>query len=345
MLQQADANYLYVKSVPPSRFKAGSEYRYQLVVRSRKGGIKYKLQDGPDKMSLSTDGLLTWEVPADFAGDEADVIVAVSDETGQEIFHTFTAMSSQRAVADKGGERPRPAGPASRGRQPPASRGRQPPDPYPGADAARLAYEQVDIKPAPLKNDREELVTPSAIGDLCVGGGGRFLILYLPKDRKLAIFDANEAKIVKYLPLPEDDAVLAAGLDKLIVALPASNILQRWNLKTFEREAMAPAPIKDKIGNVVMGSASRGPLLLCTVDGEREAQRHGSAARSHDLQAPRPEMDGGWRAWLHCRVGTSVRRRQVDQHAHQPRQRNPFRSFDFAEWQPGQGTGHAQHLQ
>jgi hypothetical protein len=118
------------------------------------------------------------------------------------------------------------------------------------------------IKPAPLKGDQEERPLPSAVGAVCVGGGGRFLILHLPRDRKLAVFDANEAKVVKYLPVAEDDVKIAAGQDKLIVALPAGNVLQRWNLATFEKEATVAAPAKGTLKTLAMGSASRGPLFL-----------------------------------------------------------------------------------
>jgi hypothetical protein len=118
------------------------------------------------------------------------------------------------------------------------------------------------IRPAPLKSDREELALPGSVADVRVGGGGRYLIFSLPSRRQLAIFDANEARIVKYLPLAEDDARFAAGIDKLIVALPGANILQRYDLTTFEREATVQSPVAGTLQMVQMGSASRGPLYL-----------------------------------------------------------------------------------
>jgi hypothetical protein len=119
----------------------------------------------------------------------------------------------------------------------------------------------VAIKPPVLDQDRVVRQLPSTIGDVCGGGGGRFLILYLPQVRKLAIFDANEAKVVKYLDFTEDGIKFAAGMDKLIVALPDSGSLQRWNLLTFERETMVRAPLQGTVTALCMGSASNGPLL------------------------------------------------------------------------------------
>ena len=41
-------------------------------------------------MQVSAGGLLKWRVPADFKGEEGDVILNVRDGSGKEVFHTFT---------------------------------------------------------------------------------------------------------------------------------------------------------------------------------------------------------------------------------------------------------------
>ena len=103
---------------------------------------------------------------------------------------------------------------------------------------------------------------PDTVDNVTVGGGGRFLIFHLPKLRQLAVFDANEAKIVKYLPLAEDNVKVAAGLDKLFIALPVSHVLQRWSLTTFEKEITVPNPVSGSVAKMLMGSATRGPLVI-----------------------------------------------------------------------------------
>jgi hypothetical protein len=74
---------------PPAEAAAGSAFRYAPVVRSKKGGARVKLESGPDGMRLGADGAVAWAVPADAAGTEADVILSVTDASGQEVFHTF----------------------------------------------------------------------------------------------------------------------------------------------------------------------------------------------------------------------------------------------------------------
>ena len=122
----------------------------------------------------------------------------------------------------------------------------------------------VETRPAPLEQEAVVLPLPHTVDDVTVGGAGRFLIFRLPKLHQLAVFDANEAKVVKYLPLAEDGAKIAAGLDKLIVALPASHALERWSLTTFEKEVTVPSPVNGSVAKMLMGSATRGPLILGT---------------------------------------------------------------------------------
>src|SRR5262249_45624678 len=109
---------------------------------------------------------------------------------------------------------------------------------------------------------------PGVVRDIVLGGGGRFVVLALPDTRKIAIFDVNEAKVVKYLPMAEADALLAAGMEKLVVCLPRAHVVQRWGLGTFEREGGAPCPVAGNLKAGCMGWASSGPLLLVS---ERES--------------------------------------------------------------------------
>ncbi|MBI1917848.1 MAG: hypothetical protein HYS12_24400 [Planctomycetes bacterium] len=67
----------------------GKEYVCPLVVRSKKGGVKAKLEGGPAGMKVLPEGKLVWTVPKDFSEAEVDVILTVSDASGQEVFHSF----------------------------------------------------------------------------------------------------------------------------------------------------------------------------------------------------------------------------------------------------------------
>ena len=116
-----------------------------------------------------------------------------------------------------------------------------------------------EIKPAPLKEDREERALPGPVSDVCVGGGGRFIVLNLASERKIAIFDVNEAKVVKTLTVEDDAASVAANLDKLIIA--GAGKIERYSLDTFEKEGSVKLPAGQAGAVLLMGSATRGPLI------------------------------------------------------------------------------------
>jgi predicted Zn finger-like uncharacterized protein len=271
-LEKSDIDYLVVTSQPPPTARKGQLFQYQLVVKSKKGGVKYKLESGPNGMRIDAKGMLNWQVPPDAADAQADVIITVSDATGQELFHTFKLS----IAAGAGVEAAQPERPPVAGKEPPAPVEARPKPAGPEAPAAAEvkppappAAAAVVIKPPTLDKDQVTRELPSTVADLAVGGGGRYLILYLAKVRKLGVFDVNEAKVVHYIPLTEDGVKFAAGLDKLFIAMTTSNVLQRWNLTTFEREVAVPLPVQGTVQSLTMGCASNGPLLLVTGDGDR----------------------------------------------------------------------------
>jgi hypothetical protein len=88
-LEKSGVDYLLITSSPSTTAKKGALYAYRLEVKSKKGGVKSRLESGPPGMKLSPKGVLTWRVPADFAEDQADVLITVTDAGGQEVFQKF----------------------------------------------------------------------------------------------------------------------------------------------------------------------------------------------------------------------------------------------------------------
>lgn len=114
-----------------------------------------------------------------------------------------------------------------------------------------------------------EVKLPGTVADTCSGGSGRYFILHLNGKKQLAVFDVTQSKVVKYIPLTSDSVKFAAGQDKLIVAYPDDGVLARFDLTTFEKEVTAKSPVDSTIRQVCMGSASNGPLLVSSSDGQR----------------------------------------------------------------------------
>jgi S1-C subfamily serine protease len=120
----------------------------------------------------------------------------------------------------------------------------------------------VAIVPPTIVEDKVVKKLPDTFADVVVGGGGRYLIFHLAKLKKLAVFDVNEARVTKYIPLAEDDITFTAGLDCIVIGLKQANKLERWSLTTFEMEKSAAPPFNENITGVLMGHASNGPLVV-----------------------------------------------------------------------------------
>lgn len=89
-LEKAGTDYLFVPADPPVTARKGDRYTHQLAVRSKRGGVRCKLDAGPRGMTVSADGRVEWPVPADFPDKTTPVIVSITDASGQEVFKSFT---------------------------------------------------------------------------------------------------------------------------------------------------------------------------------------------------------------------------------------------------------------
>src|SRR5262245_33255781 len=114
--------------------------------------------------------------------------------------------------------------------------------------------------PALRKGDREEIYL-GRVAKVAVGRGGGHLVLHLPEQKKLAVFDVFRGKVAEDIPLAGEVVRFAAGAKHLVVLYPNAKLLQVWSLEDFKKERSAPFPdalTRDDIHQVCMGSASRG---------------------------------------------------------------------------------------
>ena len=71
---------------------------------SKAGKVKYSLDSGPDGMSITSDGVLRWNVPAGFNESAVGVIVSIEDGSGQSLFHAFEIrLPAQPTAPDPAG--------------------------------------------------------------------------------------------------------------------------------------------------------------------------------------------------------------------------------------------------
>ena len=128
--------------------------------------------------------------------------------------------------------------------------------------AVRAGDTPTAVTPPALTQDKVVKSLPEAFTEVATGGNGRYLVFRFPKLKKLGVFDLTESKVVGYVPLAEDKAVYAAGLNAVIVGLPEAGRLERWSLATLEREKSVPR--QSEMKGVVMG---HGTDRVVAVDG------------------------------------------------------------------------------
>ena len=78
----------------------------------------------------------------------------------------------------------------------------------------------------------------------------RLLVLKIEHEPALTIYDAVEGKLLRKLLLPTPEFVYSAGGEAVVVYFPEFHELQRWNLKTYEREMLKETT--DQITNLAM---------------------------------------------------------------------------------------------
>jgi len=105
---------------------------------------------------------------------------------------------------------------------------------------------------------RELAGTATAVA---VGGAGRYLLFTLV-ERRLAVFDVNTADIVKRIPLASEQALVAAGASKFVIAYPENKRIECWDLGTMARDGDAhPLPFDGTLEALALGADSDGPIL------------------------------------------------------------------------------------
>jgi len=165
--------------------------------------------------------------------------------------------------------------------------GLRPPPGFPGArpgvgpKAAGVAPKfapivPLSVLPTPLAKEREERSLAAPVEVAVPAGGGRLLLLHLPKVRQVAVFDVNLGKVVKHIPANDDRVFIAGGMNSFVMYLAEKRVLERWNCKSLQKEEDLKDPFgNDEVYGLAMGCGSNGPLVAA-LGGDRMPPRRGA---------------------------------------------------------------------
>lgn len=110
--------------------------------------------------------------------------------------------------------------------------------------------------------DARTLELPFRIYSAATGGGGRYLAMFLSAVRLVAVVDLYAGKVAAYIPCDDDDALVAAGLDKLVVADNHAHEVRVYDLSTARPLTQRRFDPSMHFRRVAMGSSSSGPVVL-----------------------------------------------------------------------------------
>ena len=88
-LGQASGDYLAVAALRSLNASPGQKLETVVVARSKNGGITCSLADGPEGMTVTPAGEITWLVPKEQKTSTVKAVVSVGDRSGQEVLVTL----------------------------------------------------------------------------------------------------------------------------------------------------------------------------------------------------------------------------------------------------------------
>ena len=74
----------------------------------------------------------------------------------------------------------------------------------PGVKGEAWAAEDTASLFQKYKGEQQEIKLPEKVTDVVLAGSGRYLLIQMGAAKQLAVFDVNQAKIIKTLPLISD---------------------------------------------------------------------------------------------------------------------------------------------
>lgn len=244
-LKQTGASYLVVNSKPDISVNIGETFTYQVDALSS-SPVTYKLDKGPEGMTLTPSGQLTWTLTTKYQDQVVDVLINATNEEGKNTQHAFSIPVKLKRViiaADAGRNGRGTSGDIASNNNPkqPGGVNNKNPDstgPLPGEFIAML-------------DDK--------FNNMTTGGNGRYLIFQFAEKENLAIFDITKRAVVKEISAPKD-ALIAASKEKLVIVFPKENKIERWDLDSLRRDKARDLDPKEVPEAVAMGENSDGPL-------------------------------------------------------------------------------------
>jgi serine/threonine protein kinase len=174
-----------------------------------------------------------------------------------------------------------------------------------------------ELPQQPKAAAENSIKTPDLIADAVVAGGGKWVVLKMETMPVLAVYDADTQNIVKLLRLPSANFLYAAGGDKVLIYYPENNLLQTWDLNSFQQLKTKPNPTGAVICRLTMGHSNNSLALVRYATGTQALDNAGTyfldVATLENLSASLPKEQGArglnssYRDFIHQRADSNLR--------------------------------------
>ncbi|QJW95940.1 hypothetical protein [Frigoriglobus tundricola] len=123
------------------------------------------------------------------------------------------------------------------------------------------------ITPPPLTDNVTPLDLPGRVGQIAVGGGGRYIVMHFPDKGQLGVLDVATA-VSQFVEADRGDRVrIAAGQSRVVLFSPDTNAVQVFALPDLNKVAETPFPMSN-CQSIAMGSRTNGPVLAVSTSGD-----------------------------------------------------------------------------
>lgn len=208
---------------------AGERWSHQIKTAGCPAAPQFRVIEAPRDMSVSPDGLLTWDVPVRLA-TIGPVVVEVSYQ-GVTRRQTIRPVPSQRAESTRSAAAP----------------------------IARLPG---------LTNHHDYLPLKGQVARTAIAGNGRYVICAILEAQQLEIIDLLESRSVAHIPWKAGEAFypFAAGGERVVVYDRKANQLLLYDLRTGRPTGQLKNPFATPISDIAMGWKS-GEAVFCVSSG------------------------------------------------------------------------------
>lgn len=123
-----------------------------------------------------------------------------------------------------------------------------------------------------------------------MGYAGTCLLITFPDLMKIGVYDLCQTKIVKYIDLPEKDAIVAAGGKMMLLYLPGARRFELWDMETWTKKKEVVFRSDRTVVSVGMGLLNHEFAVVVCADGNAQARDKVAILSLPDCKLTVPEV-------------------------------------------------------